>query len=395
MLKNVIYVENLKKKFCKNLRHGIIHAAADITRGILGIKPKLKLRKSEFYALNNVSMVLKKGESLGLIGSNGSGKTTLLRILAGILKYDYGKISVDGRLTPLIATGAGFHPHLSGRENIYLNASILGMSKKEIDKRLQKIIDFSEINEFIDSPVAAYSSGMLARLGFAIAINTPSDIVLVDEVLAVGDMNFQAKCFRAINDFKEKGGSIILVSHSMYNIRNFCDRAVWLEKGKIKDHGDVNEVTQEFEIYSSSNDYSSDGRTYVQDGLVVRKAVCDKQISAFEDLRILLNIDGDIPDPIIGVYIFSDDGRNIASIDSGMNGKSFDLSGMSDIKITIKNLPLADGSYFVNLVVYSGNRLNYVVAYDRMLRFRVRNSTSNISDGELIRTKVEWNIVSV
>ena len=226
MHRQVISAENIKKRFCKDLRQGIVYTVSDIIRGILGIKPKTKLRKGEFYALDSISVALNPGESLGLIGSNGSGKTTLLRVLAGILKSDSGKISVNGRITPLIAVGAGFHPHLSGRENIYLNASILGMSKKEIDNNIQTIIDFSEINDFIDSPVASYSSGMTVRLGFAIAINAPSDIILIDEVLAVGDLNFQAKCLRAINDFKRKGGSIILVSHSMFNIRNFCDRVI-------------------------------------------------------------------------------------------------------------------------------------------------------------------------
>ena len=367
---------------------------ADIIRGILGIKPKTKLRKGEFYALDSISVVLNQGESLGLIGSNGSGKTTLLRVLAGILKSDSGRISVNGRITPLIAVGAGFHPHLSGRENIYLNASILGMSKKEIDNNIQEIIDFSEINDFIDSPVASYSSGMTVRLGFAIAINAPSDIILVDEVLAVGDLNFQAKCLRAINDFKRKGGSIILVSHSMFNIRNFCDRVIWLENGKIKDEGTVSKITQDFEIYSSSGVDSSTNGIYIREGVTVRKIACNKQISAFEDLDISLIIEGRIDDPIIGIYVFSNDGRNIISVDSRRIKKHSHLHGVSDIRIALKQLPLADGRYFVNLFIFSGDMSNRIVAYDRILGFQVKNLISNISDGELIRSKVDWKISS-
>jgi ABC-type polysaccharide/polyol phosphate transport system ATPase subunit len=198
-------------------------------------------RGKMFWALKGISFEVEKGETIGIIGENGSGKSTLLRILAGIYKPDEGNIEVEGRISTLIELGAGFHEQLTGRENIYLNGSLLGMSRKRINAIIEDIISFSELEEFIDAPIKKYSSGMLLRLGFSIAAFVEPEILLIDEVLAVGDYYFQEKCFKKIMDFKQQGKTIIFVSHDMNAIRRICDRVFLLRKGKLIKSGKVEE----------------------------------------------------------------------------------------------------------------------------------------------------------
>lgn len=202
--------------------------------------------------LNDVSFTVKKGESIGLIGRNGCGKSTMLKMLTRIYYPNKGKIKVDGRVSSLIELGAGFHPDMTGRENIYINASIFGLSRKEIDKRVESIIDFSEIRDFIDNPVRTYSSGMYMRLAFAVAISVDADILLIDEILAVGDANFQAKCFNKLKELKSQGITIVLVSHSMNSISDFCDRCIWIEKGTIVGDGKTNIVSDKYLKYMTN-----------------------------------------------------------------------------------------------------------------------------------------------
>lgn len=196
--------------------------------------------------LNDISFNVHRGEALGLIGHNGCGKSTTLKLLNRILYPDKGTIEMKGRISSLIELGAGFHPDMTGRENIYINASIFGLKKKEIDARLEKIIRFSELEEFIDNPVRTYSSGMYMRLAFSIAINVDADILLIDEILAVGDANFQKKCFDKLRKIKEQGTTIVIVSHSMEQIKNICDQVIWLENGKIRGEGDPRVVCTEY-----------------------------------------------------------------------------------------------------------------------------------------------------
>lgn len=229
----ILSVEGVYKKFSRSLRRSMLYGSADIAKSMLGLNyDSSKLRKGEFWSLQNINFELKRGETIGLVGANGSGKSTLLRLINGIFPPDVGKISVKGRIGALIAVGAGFHPHMTGRENIYLNGVILGMTKKEIDSKFQDIIDFAEIGDFIDAPVSTYSSGMYVRLGFAIAIHSLPDIVLIDEVLAVGDAKFQRKCLDKIKELRDNSNtSFILVSHNMQNIESMCSKVILLHKG--------------------------------------------------------------------------------------------------------------------------------------------------------------------
>lgn len=194
-----------------------------------------------FKAVDDVSFTVQQGESIGLMGLNGSGKSTLLKLVNGVMRPDGGTIHTRGRIAGLIATGAGFHPQLSGRENVYLNAAILGMSEKETAAKFDDIVEFADIGRFLDSPVGNYSSGMFARLGFSVAINVDSDIFLADEVLAVGDRPFKRKCLEKMQEVRDSGRTLFYVSHAAASVRKMCDRVIVLEKGRIGFDGDVNE----------------------------------------------------------------------------------------------------------------------------------------------------------
>ena len=196
--------------------------------------------------LKDINLTIKNGEAVALIGVNGSGKSTLLKLMTKIIYPTKGEIVTNGKLTSLLELGAGFHPDFSGRENIYFNASIFGLTKKQIDARLEEIIEFSELRDFIDNPVRTYSSGMFMRLAFAVSINVDADILLVDEILSVGDQHFQEKCLNKMKELKAQGKTMVFVTHSLGSARELCDRAVWLNKGHIQLDGNVNEVIDEY-----------------------------------------------------------------------------------------------------------------------------------------------------
>lgn len=200
----------------------------------------------DFWALKDVSFDVPAGSTFGLIGSNGSGKSTLLKCLANIYYPNSGSITHSGRIAAMLEVGSGFHSELSGRENIFLNGSILGMTRKEITRKYDEIVDFSGVEQFIDQPVKNYSSGMYVRLGFAVAINVDPDILVVDEVLAVGDAEFQERCFQKFADFKRQGKTVILVSHSMGTVRSMCDQAAWLNQGTLMAAGDAEPTIQAY-----------------------------------------------------------------------------------------------------------------------------------------------------
>ncbi|MBO6145232.1 MAG: ABC transporter ATP-binding protein [Bacilli bacterium] len=196
--------------------------------------------------LKNINLNIKKGETVALIGVNGSGKSTLLKLMTKIIYPTSGKILTNGKLTSLLELGAGFHPDFTGRENIYFNASIFGLTRAEIEKRIDQIIEFSELGEFIDSPVRTYSSGMYMRLAFSVAINVDAEILLIDEILAVGDQHFQDKCFAKLNELKNSDKTIVIVSHSLGSIKDLCNRAVWIHEGEVRLDGKTSEVIEEY-----------------------------------------------------------------------------------------------------------------------------------------------------
>lgn len=200
----------------------------------------------EFKALNNVDFHVKAGQVVGMIGRNGAGKSTLLKVIAGIIKPRVGTVSVKGRIAPLIELGAGFDPELTGRENVYLNGALLGMTNRALTEKLPGIIEFSELADFIDAPLRTYSSGMMARLGFAVATDVEPDILIVDEILGVGDDSFQKKCKKRLDKFRDNGVTVLVVSHAMNQIRAMCDEVFWMEKGEIKGVGLPNSIVAQY-----------------------------------------------------------------------------------------------------------------------------------------------------
>ncbi|MBP6940564.1 MAG: ABC transporter ATP-binding protein [Syntrophorhabdaceae bacterium] len=243
-----IQTEGVSKKFCKSLRRSMAYGMKDIGRNLMGLSSHSNvLRNDEFWALHDITFDVKRGETLGIVGPNGSGKTTLLKLLNGIFWPDKGKLSLRGRVGSLIEVGAGFHPLLSGKENIYVNAAILGMTGSEVNAKMDSIVEFAGIGDFLNVPVKYYSSGMFVRLGFSIAIHCEPDILLIDEILAVGDIAFQNKCLNKISGIVEEGGrSIVIVSHDMNAISLLCDRCLLLHKGELvlNDRPDI--VTEKF-----------------------------------------------------------------------------------------------------------------------------------------------------
>lgn len=234
-----IIIEDVYKTF-----NVYLDKANTIKEKLLFLFTRNKKQKRE--VLKGINAKIKKGEVVALIGTNGSGKSTLLKLLTKIIYPNKGKIQTEGKLTSLLELGAGFHPDFSGRENIYFNASIFGLTKKEIDSRLEEIINFSELRNFIDNPVRTYSSGMYMRLAFSVAINVDADILLIDEILSVGDEHFQNKCFEKMKELKEQGKTMVFVTHSMEAVKKLCDRTIWLKDGKIKMDGKTDEVVNQY-----------------------------------------------------------------------------------------------------------------------------------------------------
>jgi len=248
----LINVENISKKFCRDLKRSLWYGMQDIAGELLGYYGRnAQLRPDEFWAVNDISFELKRGECLGLIGRNGAGKSTILKMLNGLIKPDKGHIKIKGRVGALIELGAGFNPILTGRENIYVNGAVLGLTKKEVDANITDIIDFAEIEEFIEMPVQNYSSGMKVRLGFAIATQMEPNVLLIDEILAVGDIPFRMKCYRHILDLKEKGVAIIFVTHNMSDLSRVSDNVLVCSDGGIKLFHDSNLAILEYQKLSN------------------------------------------------------------------------------------------------------------------------------------------------
>jgi len=242
MIEYAIVVKNVTK------RYPLYHHIGSSLKNIF-LKPReffSFMRSSNYTAIENVSFSIKKGESIALIGKNGAGKSTTLALLAGVLKPNSGSITINGRVASMLELGGGFHPDLTGRENIFLNAVLLGLTTKEVRNSIDSIIEFSELGAFIDQPIRTYSSGMLAKLGFSVITSIEPDILLIDQVLAVGDFSFQRPCLEIINRFKENGVTIFLVSHNMNDVKVFCDKAIWIENTKLKAFSPVDDIIDDY-----------------------------------------------------------------------------------------------------------------------------------------------------
>ncbi len=257
-MKDVLVAQNLYKKFYQDPNMGLWQGSADIIRAIFKSPPNQSLRENEIWAVHDVSFNLKEGETLGLIGTNGSGKSTTLRMLAGLILPSRGNVSKQGTMQSLINLGAGLNPELSGYDNIIASSSLLGLKKSDLPKIIERVVEFSELGDYINNPIKTYSSGMYSRLGFSIAVNLKPDILLVDEVLAVGDYNFQNKCRIHIEKLKREGVSIVLVSHSNTHISQICENSIWLNKGKVMSQGRTKDVLGKYIEFLDGSDSKRD-----------------------------------------------------------------------------------------------------------------------------------------
>ena len=359
MSESLIKVENVSKKFCRNLKKSLWYGMQDLGNEVLGRRHggDGELRPDEFWSVKDVSFELKRGECLGLIGPNGAGKSTLLKMLNGLIKPDAGRIEMRGRVGALIELGAGFNPILSGRENIYVNGSVLGFTKREIDRKLNEIIIFSEIKEFIDSPVQNYSSGMKVRLGFAIAAQIEPDILLIDEVLAVGDVGFRAKCYNFIAKTNKKS-SVIFVSHAMSSVGRICSRTIVLNSSAVIYDGEVSYGIKKYlslfdktdQVIAGSNRATIYSLTFFNK----RKDIV-KSLNYGDSLIITieLSVDSEILHPIIYLAFFDSEMNNVAEINSRNNGVIIENNGNRFfLKIFINNFILNPGLYTVSCCIY-------------------------------------------
>jgi len=356
-----VKVESVSKKYCKSLRNSMYYGMSDIGRNLIGLSSRSEhLREDEFWAVDNVSFELKKGETLGLIGPNGSGKTTLMKMLNGIFWPDKGKITVRGKVGALIAVGAGFHPLLTGRENIYINGAILGMNRHEINRKFDDIVQFADIGDFLDSSVKHYSSGMYVRLGFAVAVHCEPDILLVDEVLSVGDINFQAKCINKMKELDSKGVSKIYVSHDLSSIQLICKKALYFSRGAIKYQGNVKEVINDFRKDVLSNGKNSDSSTrYGTNDLIINsvellddRGNCKGIFKRGEPFFIKINYNSKmiIKNPEFYIGFYSEDGNLISAPNTRDHGVPIQLDvGEGEIEYRMESLPLNVGKYILTI----------------------------------------------
>ena len=376
----LIQVENLSKKFCKDLKTSLWYGVKDLFSNIIGSESDNKLRSKEFWAINNISFKLRRGECLGLIGHNGAGKSTLLKILNGLINPDIGKITMKGRVGALIELGAGFNPILSGRENVYNNGAILGFSRQEIDSKMDTIIEFAEISEFIDMPVQHYSSGMKVRLGFAIAAQMKPDVLIIDEVLAVGDLGFVLKCFKTI-DRLLPNTAVIFVSHNMPLVSRICNKIILLENGTSLFHG--SDISAAIDIYytrftnNETNIVFSDGSIEFQEVKLLSATYSEgfnNQINRGDDFKVYFRftLSKQIEMPIFTIHLFDKEQRSVAMLERNDINSSISFKGnYLDFVVTTKNIQLSKGVYSISLAVGKMNNREPILRINNILSFQV------------------------
>ena len=367
--------------------------------------------------LDDISFTVNKGEAIGLIGHNGCGKSTTLKMLSKILYPDKGSIRVNGRVSSLIELGAGFHPDMSGRENIYINASIFGLTKKEIDRRLDDIIAFSELEEFIDNPVRTYSSGMYMRLAFSVAINVDADVLLIDEILAVGDAAFQSKCFKRLKEIKENGATIVIVSHAMRQIEQICDRAIWIHKGRVRAQGVPRDINSQYMDCMDGQQGIVDKEQEKVDGIdnsnATRWGNGDAKISEIK----LLNGDGVeaskfcteapmiiqfnyevkkcVENATFGIMIVRIDGTDCYGTNTRIDRvPEFSLTQNGRVSFIMNTMNLLPGSYIIDLALEKDERIP-VDYYTKAKRFEVYSKSEDIGVARIgHRWEIAQNVIS-
>ena len=370
--------------------------------------------------LKGVTLEIEKGEVVGLVGHNGCGKSTLLKLMTKIIYPDKGKIEINGKISSLLELGAGFHPDMTGRENIYTNASIFGLTKKEIDARLDDIIEFSELEEFIDSPVRTYSSGMYMRLAFSVAINVDADILLIDEILAVGDARFQAKCFNKMLELKKSGITIVIVSHDLGSIERLCNRAIWIEEGKIRDEGIPHDIVAEYLDDIMSKDENK--KIKVQSKEKIEEKITEKKESKKDknrtgnkdveiiDIKLLNEKDevsdtynsedklkiqvkykrnnDELKDSVFGFGIFRNDGLNCYGTNTFIdNFGKIKIQDEGTVEVIIDQIQLLEGKYYLDIAFHD----EYGKPYDYIRKIKKFSIYSILKDAGIFRIKHKFS----
>lgn len=394
----LVRVDGVSKKFCRNLKKSLWYGVQDVIGEINPFRrsfehckngpvndpshsvfhhssiagfPEVSLRDGEFWANQDISFELRRGECLGLIGHNGAGKTTLLKMLNGLIKPDRGRIEMRGRVGALIALGAGFNPILTGRENIYVNGAILGLRKREIDAKIDEIIDFAEISEFIDSPVQSYSSGMQVRLGFAAAVNLlRPDVLILDEVLAVGDAAFRAKCEKTISEIMKRA-AVIFVSHSASHIQKLCERVLWLERGRVRAEGPTRELLPE---YSRRKVHTGAASSLTCIDAITSMGIESENLTAGygQALKLRIAISSCAPVRIETIVLGINVAEDIPAAQSRI-ATSTTIDGDQVLVVETEPINLRDGHYFLTLAIYNSGLKELVARHINFAELQIQS----------------------
>jgi lipopolysaccharide transport system ATP-binding protein len=404
----LVRVEGVSKKFCRDLKKSLWYGVCDIASELLPVgqrnelsvaggenseqavtrysSPDTSLRKDEFFAVKDVSFELKRGECLGLIGRNGAGKTTLLKMLNGLIKPDSGRIEMRGRIGALIALGAGFNPILTGRENVYVYGSVLGLTKKEIDEKFDEIMEYSDLHQFINSPVRSYSSGMQVRLGFAVAvILLQPDVLLLDEVLAVGDAQFRAKCFNTVS--KLMGNSaVIFVSHNIDQVAQMSNRGLFLEDGKQIIFGDLDEAVRAYTDRGTEGDAASRSESFLKHAESVETVQIilendeELEFGGIVKLTIDIELNKSEHDCLLRIPFYYQDGRIAAEYNSRIARQDILLkSGKNRLMVQLGPINLKQGDYYLGILINDSTRAGQLFWSYKQTHIRISGAMGSAS----------------
>lgn len=406
----MILFEGVSKRFI--LRH---ERARSFQEAFVSLWNRRNRSREVFWALRDISFKVEDGGSLGVIGENGSGKSTALKLITRIFEPTSGTVRVQGKVAALLELGAGFHPDLTGRENIFLNASILGMTKKQMGARFEDIVEFSELERFIDTPIKHYSSGMCARLGFAVAIAVDPDLLVIDEVLAVGDEAFQRKCLDKIRDFKEAGKTLVLVSHNLQMVTDLCTQAVWLEGGVERAMGPSNEVVDQYLEWANRKNKvrleGAQGRPLTDSGQEARRwGTREVEITGVEFLngqgqpttvfdtgetlvaRLHFRACERVERPVFGIAIYKSDNAHVSGPNTKTSGYPIDyVEGKGTVECQVPSLPLLAGTYHFSAAVYDHSCVHPYDHHDRMYAFSVQPTALQERNG-FVHIPCRWRI---
>lgn len=406
----LIRCEGVSRKFCRDLKRSLWYGVQDIAADFIRLGHKEAsghdLRDGEFWANRDISFEVRSGECLGLVGRNGAGKTTLLKMLNGLIKPDHGRIELHGRIGALIALGAGFNPILTGRENVFVNGSILGLTQRQVSERFDEIVAFAELEEFIDTPVQNYSSGMKVRLGFAVATTIRPRILLIDEVLAVGDAAFRVRCAQRIREVMDSGCAVVLVSHDMTQICNLCTQALWLDRGQVHQVGDPKTVVREYLAPSAEKDNPSEWvrLSNTSDKGTPAELMRIKVISPHGQDRISISSGGSVLVEFDtrqnGLHLdftfdlINDEGVQVFHTGGILNESAGSRIGCYQIEVALPGYLLNSGRY--SLSVWLGESQSTILSrVDHAVNFEVHHEPAGVNFSKLpgvIAPKLDWEL---